>query len=198
MTILDSNYLLKQIVSKLESYANSNYIETFVLVNYNTPGFALSRYICKQIPSKKTIIFDKISDWFQNERERSLIIGTINRNEAEHIRSYRKYDDGLADIFPIASLYYSEILELLKDMTWESNPKIDQVLTYSDVEWADRENERTKIIVNSDPPNKSRFWFRYTLKQQEILSRLHQREKVTRHKQIHAPIWQFRHEGLVR
>lgn len=91
-------------------------------------------------------------------------------------------------------------------------------LTYEEIEWGDRENMRTIMtiekqgkvdvqktwgvgIISGDPdPSKHPSWMSYTGRQREIVAKLHQLEKVSRHKHNPAlPVCEVRKlEGLVR
>ena len=130
-----------------------------------------------------------------------LVAGILNRCDISLLRAYHKYGLALADIFPLADLYYSELVELVAHVGAENTaapPIFRAGLNYSLLEWADRENNYSKIIFNEEMPNKVKFWFRYTKPQKEIVSYLHQTEKRTRHKQIHAPVCDVRCTGFVQ
>lgn len=98
----------------------------------------------------------------------------------------------------------------------EITPKEEQELgiTYDEIEWADRENTRTEVQVldegepytmagiifhHQDPARHPEF-YRYTGRQQQIIARLHQLEKISRHKiNSNLPVCLIRQlEGLVR
>jgi len=109
-----------------------------------------------------------------------LLIGSLNRNDRLN-RTYGKWNEGRADLFPIYDLYLSEINQLLRlhglgdccrEMTSE-----DEMVEYLDSQHSD-------IILADEMPNKNKMWFRYTLPQKEYIAKLHAREKKTRHKQV--------------
>lgn len=156
-----------------------------------------------------------------------IIVGTRNRSESNIIRHYHKYGDGCADLAPIADLYKSEVYELFEYLTrnsdgympqpaldifnakpatdlWGPNSDVtDEVelgLTYDEIEWADREDQISKIISSEKDPTKTPMWFAYSLRQKEIIAKLHQLEKSTRHKiNISIPVCPIRKEkNLVR
>jgi NH3-dependent NAD+ synthetase len=121
-----------------------------------------------------------------------LIVGSRSKNDLLY-RTYNKYGAGNADIFPLADLYKSEIVELFEYTTAplcygatyildKEKNKIFNDITDLEVEWADGENTRTQIIVSDDSPDKHRDWQRFTLRQRQIVAKLHQLEKLTRHK----------------
>lgn len=86
-------------------------------------------------------------------------------------------------------------------------------ISYDDVEWADRENKRTEekdslhadedvagiIFHDSDPAKSPNFW-KYTAHQQKVIAKLHQMEKISRHKiNSNLPVCKIRNVGgLVR
>lgn len=141
------------------------------------------------------------------DKETGLLVGTISRTKGNLARFYTKRGDDSADIFPIMDLYKAEIYQLYKYLTnnefinesvIELHPEllkheIKLNLEYHDIEWADKENIKNNIIERDDLPDRDKLWYRYFLKQKEILFRLHQYEKNTRHKLIaHKPICQLR------
>lgn len=137
-----------------------------------------------------------------------IVVGTRNRSENNIVRHFHKYGDGCIDIAPIADLFKSEVYQLFEYLTksndimpqaaldiWHTPPATDLWgpdvgltdeaelgVTYSEIEWADRENLRSNIISSDDDPTKFKTWFGYTLRQKEIIAKLHQLEKLTRHK----------------
>lgn len=85
-------------------------------------------------------------------------------------------------------------------------------ISYDEIEWADREDMRTQIfdneynyrgpgiIKNNADPTKSKEWYRYTSRQKEVIAKLHQIEKISRHKiNPNLPMCELRTvEGLLR
>lgn len=91
-------------------------------------------------------------------------------------------------------------------------------ITYEEIEWADRENMRTMktvakegevivqtswnsgIITGETDPSKHPAWMGYTGRQREVVAKMHQLEKISRHKHNPAlPVCEVRKvEGLVR
>lgn len=79
-------------------------------------------------------------------------------------------------------------------------------ITYDEVEWADRQNENTRIsnrlpiITDEGDPTQHPAWAGYTLRQREVIAKVHQMEKITRHKFNPAlPVCPIRQqEGLVQ
>lgn len=152
----------------------------------------------------------KISDKYKG-----LIVGDINRSEEHIIRNFQKYGNGLMDINPIADLFKSEIYELFVYLTNNSLVKPgntsadniykenkfrdstkDHIITYDEIEWADRENTRSQTDTNASifpameqgilfrmgDPAKHPAWLGYTGRQREVIAKMHHLEKVSRHK----------------
>lgn len=69
-------------------------------------------------------------------------------------------------------------------------------ISYDEIEWADRENTLTEtiegsrygdvvepgIIKNDADPTKHKLWYKYSARQKEVIAKLHQLEKISRHK----------------
>lgn len=77
-------------------------------------------------------------------------------------------------------------------------------VTYDEVEWADRQNEITKlqhqkaIVTDEGDPAKHPAWLGYTGRQREVIAKVHQMEKISRHKHNPAlPVCPIRDRGFV-
>lgn len=78
-------------------------------------------------------------------------------------------------------------------------------LTYSEIEWADRMNEKTNlsygkpIITDLGDPAKHPFWNALTSRQREVVAKIHQMEKITKHKEnLNLPVCLLRDEkGII-
>ena len=55
-------------------------------------------------------------------------------------------------------------------------------LKYDEIEWADRQNQKTNIITSDIDPVKNKAWMGYTGRQRVVIAKMHAIEKVTRHK----------------
>jgi hypothetical protein len=129
-----------------------------------------------------------------------IVVGSVSRTRGILQRKHHKRGDGAADIFPLLDLYDDEVLQLLqRSMSDYQSGSIFPPSTEADlVSWAHREDARTSIIRNDQMPNKTSNWFSYTAPQKALISQLHAREKMTRHKSLEAhPYCSLRHmEGL--
>lgn len=105
------------------------------------------------------------------EASNAIVVSSLNRTRGCIERRFDKYMD-TADVYPILSLYHSE-----------SSPT-EFYLDHELLEAIDRDNKKTNIVTSEESPHKNPEWFRYTFQQKEIVAKLHQREKATRHKSL--------------
>lgn len=102
----------------------------------------------------------------------------------------------LGDIGPLHDLHRSEVLELIKfldkkiDFRFLNTKKCE--FTDFELEWAFGENTKYSIIEGNTDPVKHHIFMSYTARQQTVISKLYQREKLTRHKMVNIPIAQVR------
>ena len=167
-----------------------------------------------------------------------IIMGTGNRSEDHITRYYAKIGDGNVDISPIADLFKGEVYELFQFLAsqdgamkpgaksiYDATPSADLWgsdsgqedekelgISYNEVEWADREDDRTVGIVSNPPglprgiilsdtdPSRNSAWLGYTARQKEVIAKMWQMEKITRHKaNPNLPVCEVRKvPGLVR
>lgn len=73
-------------------------------------------------------------------------------------------------------------------------------ISYNEVEWADRQDMQNGIITSEEDPTRHRAWVGYTLRQKEVIAKVYQMEKISRHKHNpNLPICGIRDAlGLVR
>jgi hypothetical protein len=128
-------------------------------------------------------------------KNNGIILGTVDKTRGHLVRDYYKYGDGSADLFPLLGLYKSDIANLLVMPKYTDYCELDPkgtanyhqnrlALTFEEIEWADAENEKSRVIELEPPPQETTIWYKYTLRQKEVLSRIHYLEKKTRHKKI--------------
>lgn len=157
-----------------------------------------------------------ILDYFANVTN-GLIIGSSCKSEIHLSRSYHKYGNRCADLMPIADLFKSEVYELFVHSARDENDHYPAVakeifnlslkesdITYDELEWADRENDRTSssleegIVESNEDPAMNEEFFRYTSRQQQVLAKLNQIEKATQHKTLNAPYPVLRNGVIVK
>jgi hypothetical protein len=153
-------------------------------------------------------VIDQISEITRaaicGEKEK-LVVSSINKIEFLYTRPYIKNE--YIDILPLADLFYSEIhamyLELINDINLynHSFDKQNKSLL-NDLDWIadidyrtglpnllDNLPRRDGIIKSLDDPTKHSDWFKFTIKQKELIAKIHQIEKLTKHKMnINIPI----------
>lgn len=126
-----------------------------------------------------------------------IVVGARCRHEHLFTRPYSKLN--VPDLLPFALLKQSQ-LECLSNLIIDSNkyPTFSKIketsketglnITSEELEWLDDLNERTKVISgkglieDETDPTKSQRWYKFTVRQKEIIAKLHQIEKLTRHK----------------
>ena len=117
------------------------------------------------------------------------------------MRTYNKNHFG--DILPLGDLYLIEVHALYKYLDL-GDDKVSLLGARgwgpSDIEWANRQNDICSIISSEEDPVKHRDWNWYSAKQREMVAKMHQIEKRTRHKTIYnIPVCRVRNiKGLVR
>ncbi len=209
--IRDPEKLTAQIIEWLRAELIRTRSRCFVVqtnMRFSLYSMATAR-LCQQVANTFNIDFDVslVTDEFSlaadavryAEKHRGLIVGGLSREQV-FARDYHKYSSGLIDILPIAELYHHEILDLSRSLSLsiQMQEPIIRELPASMIEWADRENISSNIVVAEASPNTSRVWFRYMLPQKEALSKLHQFEKLTRHKALVKPVFPARTSEFVQ
>lgn len=131
----------------------------------------------------------------------SVTISSITSNHYKFIRNYPKFHG--FDLFPFADLKQSLIDQLflttadirnnkIDSNIYETRIKLNEILpkyniTNEELEWLSDLNDKTifnnqGIIESSDDPTRYPKWFMFTTRQKEIISKINQIEKITRHK----------------
>lgn len=155
--------------------------------------------------SLKETLKDPILNFYA-EYFNGLILDGRNKTDLFIRNDYKRTS---ADLLPLADLYFPEIKELFQyvlpngckpgqeiiDHHSTAYEKLN--LKYNEAEWAVREDEKNHLISQDNDPTKSALWYRYTVRQQEIICKLHQVEKATRHKKTTLPICEIRNLNLV-
>jgi hypothetical protein len=121
------------------------------------------------------------------ENNSCLILSQLTRNRAKIYRDYHKHLH-LGDIYPLLDIYYSEI-EYLSSIINKNNSNIilnNSILNTPEYEFCYMEDEKNSIISSNELPTKNKNWFKYTKNQKELIASLHQREKLTRHKDLYS------------
>lgn len=135
--------------------------------------------------------------------ENGLLVGSRCRTENNLIRNYNKFEP--VDILPIGDLFKSEVYELFKYLINKNNSfsnlteniyknknNILEDISDDEIEWADRQNLKNGIIVDERDPIGRAAWLLYTWPQRKIIAKIHQLEKMSRHKVELVPICELR------
>lgn len=136
----------------------------------------------------------------------SLVFGTGNRDEDEIFRYYQKRGDGAVDNNVLACLHKSEVWDLAKylgvpksiiaaiptaDLWGSEKEQTDEGelgISYAEIEWVTRENDRLGILNAEGEPEKIISAFEklcnitYTERERFVLLKSFQAERTTRHK----------------
>jgi hypothetical protein len=124
----------------------------------------------------------------------AIIVGARTKTESHLIRHYDKFEP--VDILPLVNLKLEQVralyLEFRKFFTqlpalsgsdvFLEAPFKPQGFAEDSLEWLNELNSHSKIIESDNDPAKEHSWFQYTIKQKELIAKVHQIEKMTRHK----------------
>jgi hypothetical protein len=117
--------------------------------------------------------------------ENGIVIGPVDRTFGLYYRSYGKIAEGSADIFPLFDLDYSDIVTITNSLwpnLWE--PHLDTVWG---IEFCNEVEVMYGIITCAEPPNRHPHWPYFIQAQKAMIAKVHQREKLTRHKKLTKP-----------
>ena len=111
-----------------------------------------------------------------------LKVGKINRSESIYIKSDVV---DFYDCYPLSDLYKSEILSIFKylelpEIDFGSLVENDLGISYNELEWLSREDEKINIITSDNVPSSSKFWGLYTIRQKEIIGKVYSLNKKNR------------------
>ena len=125
--------------------------------------------------------------------DKGIVVGPIDRTFGLYYRSYGKRAEGSADIFPLFDIDYSDISAIAyslwdsKHIKWDVFDTKDLGIISTDVEFANDADALYGIITSEVPPNQHPRWPYFIGRQKEIISKVWQREKATRHKKLDRP-----------
>jgi hypothetical protein len=142
--------------------------------------------------SCEAIIFDRT-----NETKNKLVISPYDFIELNYIRPWDRFQLA-ADLFIFGNMYRQDVLELfihvadmkqyedlfLKYAHKDTDHYSAEIpFTLEELKWAHEANKRYDNILTSDiDPAKNHRWFSLTGRQKQLIAKLHQHTKMTRHK----------------
>jgi hypothetical protein len=189
--ITNENLLVQYLAKWLFEYIDKCGRQTFVVVDNGSRQSDLVKLICSEATKIKggfkVMVCDtnhidahKISD-----ATLGIVVGFLDRTTGLYYRGYSKLDEGLADIFPLFGLEYSEIIQVTDKLfpDREYNDPLDHRM----IEFCNKANALYGIITDEQTPNKNGRWPYFLTEQKKWLGFVHQREKATRHKAISKP-----------
>lgn len=134
-------------------------------------------------------------------------IGDLFKSEVYELFAYMTTEQHIEDAHnihyispPASSAIYkaTPTADLLVGDTQSDEEELE--LSYDEIEWADRENIRCGIITTKTDPANHKAWGGYSMRQREVIAKIHQLEKISRHKyNSNLPVCHIRNKkGLVR
>jgi hypothetical protein len=190
--MITNEIVLVQYLSKwLADYASKYGRQTFVVVDNGSRQSDLVKFICSEATKitggLKVQICDTnhIDAHLISNDTFGIVVGLVDRTFGLYYRKYSKLDEGLADIFPLFALEYSEIIQVTDKLfpDREYNDPLDHMM----IEFCNKANALYGIITDEQTPNKNGRWPYFLTEQKKWLGFVHQREKATRHKAITKP-----------
>ena len=198
--IVDEQLLLDSLAFWLAEYAHKYGKKLFVTNNKGTRQDQLVSYLCKEATkfhSAKTYNYQhppsSNTDGFAEchiyaSQENGIVVGSIDRTYGLYYREYNKIGAGIADVFPLFDIEYSEIVQLY-EFLWKGKFKYDDPPGYQMIEFCNYAEVTYGIITDEQPPHTHRRWPYFTQGQKEFIAIVHQREKKTRHKILNRPYY---------
>lgn len=186
--ILNKEITINHLGKWLADYAKDANKSLLVLSHNNTNQYTLLNKICTYATNfcpglDIHVHFGTGDQLCEISGDNGLIISDIDKSFGLYYRGYSKLEMSISDLFPLFDLNYSEILELIEE------PIVDNSLPekYELLEWCNLMEERYKIITSNEVPSKYQRWPFFIQEQKNILAKVYQREKKTRHKMITKP-----------
>lgn len=194
--ITNDQILVQHLATWLANYATQNGRSTFVVVDNGLRQSALVKYICSEATKiigglKLRVCTTNHIDAHQISQETNgIVVGIVDRTNGLLYRGFKKLDDGLADVFPIFDLEFSEVIQLT-DKLFPDDTLNDYPRAWADslrhIEFCNTANAMYGIITDDQPPQKNQRWPYFLTEHKHWIGVVHQREKSTRHKTITKP-----------
>jgi hypothetical protein len=118
--------------------------------------------------------------------DHGIVVGPVDRTFGLYYRSYGKRAAGSADVFPLFDLEYSEIVEIT-DSLWPGLWPVESTDIVADIEFCNEAGAMFGIITCEESPHRHPRWPYFIHTQKAMIAKVHQREKLTRHKKMNKP-----------
>lgn len=195
--ITNDQTLIQHLATWLTGYAEQNGLTTFVVVDNGSRQSVLVKHICseatKVIGGLKVRVCDTnhIDAHTIAQETNGIVVGLVDRTAGLYYRGYKKLDEGLADVFPIFDLEFSEVIQvtdkLFPDAGLDDKMSKSELAIWRYIEFCNDINTAYKIITDEQPPQTNSRWPYFLTEQKKWIGIVHQREKSTRHKAITKP-----------
>jgi hypothetical protein len=110
-----------------------------------------------------------------------IVVGPVDKSFGKYSRNYGKRAEGSADVFPLFDMNYSDIINITDSLWPNLWPECN---TASDLEFCNNAESLYGIITCEESPHKHSRWPYFIQNQKSIIAKVHQREKLTRHKDL--------------
>lgn len=194
--ITNEQMVVQFLADWLANYAEQNGKTTFVVVDNGLRQSALVKHICseatKVVGGLKVRVCktNHIDAHTISQETNGIVIGIVDRTNGLYYRKYKKLDEGLADVFPILDLEFSEVIQitdkLFPDEMLNTYTRLE-IAHLKYVEFCNASNTLYGIITDDQPPQTNKRWPYFLTEQKKWIGVVHQREKATRHKAINKP-----------
>ncbi len=199
-----NNHVLDYVTVKLCEVARQKCgAEIYTYSAFEPPKFDFAKPLIYDPMEEVAIALDR--QFIMNcDKHKAIIVSGMCRTSGIVERAFHKHLS-FADIYPVLDLYYSEILQLYEYFGRNEDVHEQHAFhlykNHEMLEYCDRENSKNKIIESDTSPDKNPTWFKYTSDQKKAIAKLHQKEKLTRHKDLlsrGALFPSLRNDGLLR
>ncbi len=204
MTVVNSKKLYEHLTKWLRDYISDANADALLIQLDDSIASMVTLLIANDAHHSKNIV--AVPDGFKIselcdilnikkwDADDAIIIGTKTRNECKLLRSYDKYGSGLYDISVVQDIFDSELIDLfnyriglddsLNSFKVDNGPRSIKGFTSDEIEWADNLNRTCEIITDPADPTKNPAWQRFTARQRTVIAKIHQIEKLTKHKEF--------------
>ena len=173
-----NDQLLQKITTWIKEQAKIRGLSELVInIANEDSATSLISFLCKRTLLK---INNANDDDIKHFKE-SLVVSSRCKNNNLFIRDYNKFEP--VDIMPLADFKLSEVEQLYKIISDNVfKPYNHNGISQQELEWLEELDKKCQIVTSKQDPTKNSSWFKFTIRQKEIIAKVHQVEKITRHK----------------